>query len=118
MSWIQTGGPLAQGNGREDTLAEPGSPFFHAAATTGRAETAPLAGERYQPIMAASGTMDVEEPFPQVSTPEIRVKLPLDERRKGPSVRFTGGPHLGSVVPHAAMKKGLIEGAWLVGLLT
>ena len=65
--------------------------------------------------MPTSGAMDAQKALPQIAAAEIGVELTLDERGQGAPLGFTSPPHVGPMLGHTAIKKGLIEGARLVG---
>jgi len=64
--------------------------------------------------MATARAVDPEETFPQISTPEIRIKLSLNKGGQGAAVRFAGSPHPGPVPRNTLMEEGLVELARLV----
>lgn len=63
----------------------------HAAAAAARAEAAPLAGKRYQSILAASGTPKPRKAGRETATRQEIAELPLDRARQAVPVAHRRG---------------------------
>jgi hypothetical protein len=82
----QTQDPLSDWNVGDDAIDQVGSAFRHPPATTTRAERAPLARERDEPIQGAPVAAKPREATSQEPAPEEVPKRALDEWRQAVTV--------------------------------
>jgi len=79
--------PLPKRHIRQDRINQMRGPGGHSTATATRAEAAPLARERDEPLCPAGAAAKPCEPARQPATAQERSKLVLDEPRHAFAVR-------------------------------
>lgn len=83
--------PLPHGDVRQDAVHEAGCALGHAPASTARAESPPLAGERNEPFQRAVVSAELGEAAGEDATREEIAEFLLDEPRQPLPVRVMGG---------------------------
>lgn len=71
--------PLAHRDIGQHPIDQVRRPFGHAPTAAPRAEAAPFAGERHEPILATARTSEPSEPTSEDTAPDVGAELPFDE---------------------------------------